>query len=39
LTTEQQVTAAIAAGTLADVTSLFSPDAPPTMVAPVIGDS
>ena len=38
-TTAQQVTAAIAAGTLVDVTSLFSPDAPPTMVAPVIGGS
>lgn len=37
-TTAQQVTAAIAAGSLVDVTSLFAPDAPPTMVAPVIGD-
>lgn len=37
LTTAQQVTAAIAAGTLVDVTSLFAPDEPPTMVAPVIG--
>src|SRR5215470_17593666 len=36
-TTAQQVTAAINAGTLVDVTSVFSPDAPPTMVAPVIG--
>ena len=36
-TNAQQVTAAIAAGTLIDVTSVFSPDAPPTMVAPVIG--
>jgi hypothetical protein len=39
LTRAEQVTAALAAGTLADVTSLFSPDAPPTMVAPVIGGS
>ena len=38
-TTAQQVTDAIAAGTLVDVTSVFSPDAPPTMVAPVIGGS
>ena len=38
-TTAQQVTAAIAKGTLFDVTSVFSPDAPPTMVAPVIGGS
>ena len=38
-TSAQQVTAAIAAGTLVDVTSLFSPNAPPTMVAPVIGGS
>lgn len=38
-TTAGQVTAAIAAGTLVDVTSLFSPNAPPTMVAPVIGGS
>ena len=38
-TTAQQVTDAIAAGTLIDVTSVFSPDAPPTMVAPVIGGS
>ncbi len=38
-TTAQQVTDAIAAGTLVDVTSLFSPNAPPTMVAPVIGGS
>lgn len=38
-TTAEQVTAAIAAGTLVDVTSLFSPNAPPTMVAPVIGGS
>jgi hypothetical protein len=38
-TTAQQVTTAIAAGTLVDVTSVFSPDAPPTMVAPVIGGS
>jgi hypothetical protein len=38
-TTAQQVTAAIAAGTLVDVTSVFAPDAPPTMVAPVIGGS
>ena len=38
-TTAQQVTDAIAAGTLVDVTSVFSPDAPPTMVAPVIGRS
>jgi hypothetical protein len=38
-TTAAQVTAAIASGTLVDVTSLFSPDAPPTMVAPVIGGS
>jgi hypothetical protein len=38
-TTAQQVRAAIAAGTLVDVTSLFSPNAPPTMVAPVIGGS
>jgi hypothetical protein len=38
-TTAEQVTAAIAAGTLVDVTSVFSPDAPPTMVAPVIGGS
>lgn len=36
-TTAQQVTAAINAGTLVDVTSVFSPNAPPTMVAPVIG--
>jgi hypothetical protein len=36
-TTAQQVKAAIAAGTLIDVTSVFAPDAPPTMVAPVIG--
>jgi hypothetical protein len=36
-TTAQQVTAAIAAGTLLDVTSVFSPDAPPTMIGPVIG--
>src|SRR5262249_20433896 len=35
----QQVAAAIAAGTLVDVPSLFSPKAPPTMVAPVIGRS
>jgi hypothetical protein len=38
-TSAQQVTAAIAAGTLVDVTSVFAPDAPPTMVAPVIGGS
>jgi hypothetical protein len=38
-TRAEQVTAAIAAGTLVDVTSVFSPDAPPTMVAPVIGGS
>lgn len=38
-TTAQQVTAAIAAGTLVDVTSVFSPDASPTMIAPVIGGS
>jgi hypothetical protein len=38
-TNAQQVTAAIAAGTLVDVTSAFSPEAPPTMVAPVIGGS
>jgi hypothetical protein len=38
-TTAQQVRAAIAAGTLIDVTSLFSPDAAPTMVAPVIHGS
>jgi len=38
-TTAQQVTAAINSGTLVDVTSVFSPDAPPTMVAPVIGGS
>jgi hypothetical protein len=38
-TTAQQVRAAIDAGTLVDVTSVFSPDAPPTMVAPVIGGS
>jgi hypothetical protein len=38
-TTAQQVTAAMDAGTLVDVTSVFSPDAPPTMVAPVIGGS
>ena len=38
-TKAQQVTDAIAAGTLVDVTSVFSPDAPPTMVAPVIGGS
>ena len=37
--TSMSVPAAIAAGTLIDVTSLFSPDAPPTMVAPVIGGS
>jgi hypothetical protein len=36
-TTAHQVTAAIGAGTLVDVTSVFSPAAPPTMVAPVIG--
>ena len=36
-TTAQQVTAAIAAGTLVDVTSRFSPDAAPTMVGPVVG--
>ena len=35
-TTAEQVRAAIADGTLVDVTSVFSPDAPPTMVAPVI---
>ena len=29
----------LATGTLVDVTSLFSPDAPPTMVAPVIRGS
>ena len=39
ITTAQQVMAAIAAGTLVDVTSVFSPEAPPTMVAPVIGGS
>lgn len=38
-TAAQQVTAAIAAGTLVDVTSEFSPAAPPTMVAPVISGS
>jgi hypothetical protein len=38
-TTAEQVTAAIAAGTLIDVTSAFAPDAPPTMVAPVIRGS
>ena len=38
-TTAPQVTAAIATGTLVDVTALFSPDSPPTMVAPVIGGS
>lgn len=38
-TKAQQVTDAIVAGTLVDVTSVFSPDAPPTMVAPVIGGS
>jgi len=36
-TTAHQVTSAIAAGTLVDVTAVFSPAAPPTMVAPVIG--
>lgn len=39
ITTARQVTAAITAGALVDVTSVFSPDAPPTMVAPVIGGS
>ena len=38
-TMASQVTAALAAGTLVDVTSVFAPDAPPTMVAPVIGGS
>ena len=38
-TTAQQVKAAIAGGSLIDVTSVFAPDAPPTMVAPVIGRS
>jgi hypothetical protein len=38
-TRASQVTAAIAGGTLIDVTSVFSPDAPPTMVAPVIRGS
>jgi opacity protein-like surface antigen len=38
-TAARDVTAAIANGTLVDVTSVFSPDAPPTMVAPVIGGS
>ena len=37
VTTAEQVRAAIAARMLVDVTSLFSPNAPPTMVAPVIG--
>lgn len=36
-TTAEQVRTAIAAGTLVDVTPVFSPDAAPTMVAPVIG--
>jgi hypothetical protein len=35
-TTEQQVLAALAAGTLVDVTSVFAPDGPVSMVAPVI---
>ena len=39
ITTAQQVRAAITAGTLVDVTSVFSPGAPPTMVGPVIGRS
>lgn len=36
-TTAAQVRAAVAAGTLVDVTSVFAPDGPVTMVAPVIG--
>jgi hypothetical protein len=36
-TSEAQVLSAIRDGTLVDVTSVFSPAGPPTMVAPVIG--
>lgn len=36
-TTEAQVLQAIGDGSLVDVTSVFSPGEPPTMVAPVIG--